>query len=191
MRLTSTAVDGQIYAQPLYVHQLSGITGVTGSKNVVFVATENNSVYLIDASNSAILIGPVSLDLSPPGYIEHAVPYTDLPSACNNIAPEVGVTGTPVIDTSATPPIVWLVSKHEDRNNANVKSYVQKLHGLYLTSLGEVPGSPLTITATGFDPWGQNQRAGLALFDNPSGVANVVVAWGSTATPPPATIPDS
>ncbi len=62
---TSAAVDGQVYAQPLYVHQLSGITGVSASKNVVFVATENNSVYLIDASNSAILIGPVSLDLSP------------------------------------------------------------------------------------------------------------------------------
>jgi hypothetical protein len=165
---TDVNVDGLVYAQPLYIHQLSGITGVTGSKNVIFVATENNSVYSIDASNGNILVH-AALDFNPPSYaiVEHAVPYADLPGGCNNIAPEVGITGTPVIDTTVTPPIMWLVSKHEDRNSSTqAKTYVQKLHGLYTTTLGEIPGSPMTITYNGFDANAQNQRAGLALFDS-------------------------
>lgn len=172
-------LDGLIYAQPLYIHQLGGSSKWSGNKDVVLVATENNSVYIVDASSDTILVGPVSLDLNPTGKTEHAVPYTDLPSSCNNIVPEVGITGTPVLDISQTPPIMWLVSKHEDKDSGGAKSYVQKLHGLKTTDLTEVTGSPLTINATGFDANVQNQRGALTLFDSPAGTANVIVTWGS------------
>jgi hypothetical protein len=183
------SVDGMIYAQPLYIHQLT-VNSV--GKNVVFVATENNSVYSLD-SDSTSATGTVlaqmnlnnATDLGS-GYTEIAVPYLDLPKACATIVPEVGITSTPVIDVSVTPPILYVVTKHEDISSTGVKSYRQKLHGLYADTLQEIPGSPLVLDTTfaknyapGFRPNDSNQRAGLALLPSSNNTAQVWVAWGS------------
>ncbi len=62
-QLFSDTVDGQVYAQPLYVENLS-IAG--GTHNVVFVCTENNSVYALDADTGGITYWQVNLGLPTP-----------------------------------------------------------------------------------------------------------------------------
>ena len=181
--------DGPIYTQPLYVHQLQ-VSGV--AKNVVYVATENNSVYAMDAdstSSTGTVLQQVNLDNASDlgsGYTEIAVPYTDLPKACTDIAPEVGITGTPVIDVSVTPPVIYLVTKHEDVSSSGVKTYRQKLHGLFADTLQEIPGSPVVLDSTfaanhapGFSPLYNNQRAGVALVNGANNTAKLWIAWGS------------
>ncbi len=174
-RWTATA-DGQIYTQPLYLHQLL-MNGT--AQNVVYAATENNTVYAWDADSTSSLgtvLNSANLnnasDLGS-GYTEIAVPYTDLPSCGSpNIQPEVGVTGTPVIDLSVTPPVLYVVSKHEDIDQNGGKTYRQKLHALAVDTLQELPGSPVILDtsfasqhASGFDPLLDLQRAALALFN--------------------------
>jgi hypothetical protein len=181
--------DGELYAQPLYIHQLS----ISGSpKNVVYAVTENNSVYAFDSdSNSAsgTILTQVNLnnasDLAP-GSTEIAVPYTDLPGACTLVAPEVGINGTPVIDVSVTPPVMYVVSKHEDVDSQGVKTYRHKLHGLYVDTLQEIPGSPVIIDSTfestyapGLNPLDHLQRPGLALIPSTDGASKIWVSWGS------------
>src|ERR1700753_1637244 len=82
-RLFTNAVDGQIYAQPLYVQNLN-IGG--GMHNVVFACTESNSVYAFDADAAGITYWHVKL----------GTPYS--PTTCSDLTPVVGITGTPVID---------------------------------------------------------------------------------------------
>src|ERR1700685_134039 len=183
--------DGQIYAQPLYVHQLT----VNGTAyNAVFAATENNSVYSYnsDATASAgSVLAQVNLndasDLSA-GSTELAVPVPDIPGNCGapNLTPEVGITGTPVIDVSVTPPVLYVVTKHEDVDNQGNKTFRQKLHGLFADTLQEIPGSPLVLdtnfgtnSAPGWSPIYDNQRAGLALVNSAKGVSQIWVSWAS------------
>ncbi len=74
---SSAALDGQLYGEPL----------VSGGR--VFVATENDTVYALSAANGAVAWSV---------HLGTAVPSSALP--CGDITPTVGVTGTPVIDTS-------------------------------------------------------------------------------------------
>jgi hypothetical protein len=183
--------DGLIYAQPLYIDGLR-FNGV--AHNVVYAVTENNTVYALDAANNgAALAGPVNLnnasDLGS-NITETAVPWTDLPNGCSLLVPEVGITGTPVIDVSVTPPILYLVTQHTDVPSSGQATYRQKLHALYADTLAELPGSPVDLNATfeqngivvGFDPLNNLQRAGLALIstiEGADGTANVWVSWAS------------
>ena len=93
----STAVDGQVYAQPLYVSQLN-VTGGTspGVHNVVFVATQNDSLYAIDGDSGAVLYKD--------SFINASQGITTVPSGDVNstdIYPQIGITSTPVIDRAA------------------------------------------------------------------------------------------
>jgi outer membrane protein assembly factor BamB len=72
---TSPALDGQLYGEPL----------VSGGR--VFVATENNTVYALSASNGSIVWSK---------HLATPVPTGGLP--CGDISPTAGITGTPVID---------------------------------------------------------------------------------------------
>lgn len=173
VKFTQT-VDGQIYAQPLFISNLF-VNGA--SHNVVFVATQNNTVYAIDGNAGGILW---STSLNTNG--ETAVPYTDLPQTagqyCVNIIPEVGITGTPVIDVSVTPPVLYVVSKNKETTTG---TWVQKLHALTTDTGSELTGSPYDVAShvSGFNALNQLQRAGLALSHDSGGNANVYVAWGS------------
>lgn len=159
----SFPVDGQIYAQPLFVSSLSNIAG--GTHNVVFVATEHNTVYAFDADG----LSPIPL------WQKNFGP--SLPSkATEGVSPEKGITGTPVIDP--TTDTLYVV-------NENVGG-IWKLHALDLHDGSEKFGGPVNVTATvpgtGFDSVGGSitlehsclQRSGLALVN---GV--VLVAFGS------------
>ena len=101
-KLFSHSVDGQVYAQPLYV---AGVTLGAGTKhNVIFVATEHDSVYAFDAdTNTGANANPlwqISLLDAAHGATAGATtePSTDVGNAA--LTPEIGITATPVIDTT-------------------------------------------------------------------------------------------
>jgi outer membrane protein assembly factor BamB len=87
--LATVALDGRVDAEPLVARQQT-ISG-QGAHDVVYVATENNSVYAIDAASGAVLWQR---------NLGTAVPYTYKDSD-DNVYPLMGILGTPVIDRSA------------------------------------------------------------------------------------------
>jgi len=185
-KLFSCQVDGAIYAQPLWVPHVT----VSGSShNLIVVASQHNSVYAFDADASpCVTLWHTNLLDSAHGG---AAGETSVPSRATgglvgngfgDITPEVGVTGTPVIDPSTN--TIYVVSKSV---NANTQ-FFQRLHALDLTTGNErvTPRSidaSISVAGTGdgsvngrvaFDPRNENQRPGLVLS---SGV--VYVSWAS------------
>ena len=170
-KLFTTLVDGYIYAQPLYIPNLT-IPG-NGTHNVVFIATEHDSVYAFDADNNggtnATPLWHITLLDSAHGAAAGATtePSSDVSSA--DLVPEIGITSTPVIDpVSGT---MYLIGQTKEAGNA-----VQRLHALDITTGAEKFGGPVVISAavpgTGngssggmlhFDPKWANNRAGLLL----------------------------
>jgi hypothetical protein len=134
LRLRFTVpVDGQIYAQPLYV---SGLRFPDGRVlNVVYVATEGDSVYAFEADGP----GPPLWHsrLVPAG--ETTVPWDDVQGE-PNIAPQVGITSTPVIDRGAGTLFVVAKTKQPPA------SYHYRLHALDLLTGADKCGSPIEIT---------------------------------------------
>jgi hypothetical protein len=134
-KLFSYTVDGYVYAQPLYVFGLS-IPG-KGTHNVVFVATEHNSVYAFDAdSNSGAnggLLWQMNLGPSAPTPVAN---FEFTP-----IEPEVGITGTPVIDLPSG-------TLYVDAFTLVGTSYSHKIHALNLTDGSEKSFSPVTVGAS-------------------------------------------
>jgi hypothetical protein len=139
-KLFARPVDGFMYAQPLYVPDLT-IKGST--HNVVFVATEHNSVYAFDADdpNAATPLWQVNLGTSVPSNDICVIdptgdcPYTDL-------IPEIGITSTPVIDTASNSGTMYVVAK--TKNTAN-NTYHFSLHALDITSGAEKFAGPVEI----------------------------------------------
>lgn len=172
-KLFTMNLDGDMLAQPLYV---GGLTiGSQGVHNVLFAATEADSVFAFDADNGAPLW---STSLVNPGAGFNPVPIGDV-GTCKNISPTVGVTSTPVIDTSTN--TMYVVAKLQ-QIVAGQKSWHQMLHALDITTGLDQPGSPVeiggTITSGGnvitFDPRWELNRIGLLLSN---GV--VYVGFGS------------
>ncbi len=171
-QLFALPVDGQVYAQPLYVAGLQ-IPG-SGTHNVLFVATAHDSVYAFDAdsnggSNEAPLWQASMLNAAH-GAAAGATTVSSGEIA-DDIIPEYGITGTPVID--ATKGILYVVSFTQEG-----ASYVLRLHALSVTTGAETSGSPVTISAqvsgsgTGssggvlqLDSRWENQRSGLLLLN--------------------------
>jgi len=166
-KLFSYPVDGYIYAQPLYVANLQ-IPG-KGFHNVVYVATEGDSVYAFDAD------GRSTSPLWQVSFIDPAAGTTTVSSDevhSNDIVPKIGITGTPVIDIQTN--TLYVVAKTKENG-----TFVQRLHALDITTGAEKFGGPVVIqasvrgTGTGgdgqgnipFDPLIQNQRPGLLLLN--------------------------
>ncbi len=129
-RLFRYAVDGYVYAQPLYKYGQPLADGST--HNVVFIATEHDSVYAFDADNPT-RNGPNGY-LWKASFIDPAnrittVPYQEVNTP--DIVPEIGITGTPVIDV--TTDTLYVVAKTKEIRNEggqDVTHYVVKLHAL-------------------------------------------------------------
>ena len=130
-KLRFLATDGRVDAQPLYLAALS-LQGA--AHNVVFVATENDSVYAFDADSGALLwhVSLLGAGETPSG-----------PHACGQIVPVIGITSTPVIDRAAgSHGTLYVVAM------SNSGADHQRLHALDLTSGAELLAGPRDITAT-------------------------------------------
>jgi len=173
-KLFTQSVDGNIFAQPLYVANVT-INGAV--HNVVYVATEHDSVYAFDAdSNSngnALPLWHTSF-ISPPAVTTVSSGSIN----CIDIQPEYGITGTPVIDLSTK--IMYVVAETLENNGT---SFVKRLHALDITTGAEKPGSPIVISASvtvpgqsavTFDSENQMNRPGLLLYNG-----TVYIGFGS------------
>jgi hypothetical protein len=138
--LFTDAVDGQVYAQPLYVQNLN-IAG--GTHDVIFVCTESNSVYALDADTPNTTYW----------YTNFGEPFS---SDCGDLLRFVGITSTPVIDLASGTIYVESCMQTGDH----------ELHALDITTGAEKFGGPVTLAAPGFVPGIERQRAGLLLLSN-------------------------
>jgi hypothetical protein len=176
-KLFSFPVDGQIFAQPLYVYNVA-IPG-KGTYNVIYVVTENDSVYAFDAD------GMITSALWYDSFINPSKGITPIPCADTGAHPcpfasVIGITGTPVIDSSSG--TLYLVAATKENGK-----YVNRLHALDITTGAEKFGGPVQIAASvqgtgagnnhgvvSFDAHHELQRPGLLLLN---GV--VYIGWAS------------
>jgi len=179
-RVFSYSVDGQIYSQPLYVPNVT-IPG-KGVHNVVYVETQNDSLYAFDAD------GLQSAPLWQVSFINPAAGIT--PVACEvngkaiigcSVYPIYGITATPVIDSGSS--TIYLITR--TNNNG---TYFQTLHAIDITNGTEKFGGPVNISGSvpgtgsgskngrvSFDPLRDIQRVGLLLLNG-----TVYIAWAGS-----------
>ncbi len=145
--LFSTAIDGQAYAQPLY---LSNLTINGAQHNVAYVATMHDSVYAFDADTGAQLWQDsfISANANAAPLIT-TVPATDLPGsgAPDVDGTEVGIESTPVIDPGTGTIYVVAKTKETGRGDGNIH-YVQRLHALDVSTGAEKFSGPYVIGDT-------------------------------------------
>ena len=182
-KLWSYAVDGGIYAQPLYVANVD-VPGL-GTRNVLYLATMNDVVYAVDADSSAMIwmrdlrnpaagIGPVPIvDITNSSGAPSPVPFN-----AANVVGGIGIESTPVIDAATG--TLYLVARTRENG-----SYVQRLHALDIATGNARANSPTVIqgavlgsgdggTTVTFDPFSADQRASLALANS-----NIYIAWAA------------
>ena len=184
----SFPVDGYIYAQPLY---LPGQTIPNkGVHNVVYIATEHNSVYAFDADNNS---GSNALPLWKVNF-GPSVPSGDVGSY--DIYPEIGITSTPVIvPASATSTAtLFVVSKTKTLDLNNNPVYKISLHALDADSGAERAHSPIVIQGsvrgTGDGSDGAGNVPFQPLIQN-NRVALLYVPGAASVSPPPPPPPAS
>jgi hypothetical protein len=185
-KLFTLNVDGYIFGQPLIV---PGVTINGSSHNVVYVATEHDSVYAFDADGttttplwkvSFLVNGATTVSTSPTA----SQPTPDLSSA--TIYPEIGITSTPVIDPTTS--TIYVVAETKENG-----SFFHRLHALDLTTGAEKFGGPVLIQASvagtgtdavngqiAFSSIDQLQRPALTLYNG-----MVLIGFGSQADNPP------
>jgi hypothetical protein len=196
-KLFSCTADGAVYAQPLWIRGLS-IGG--GIHNVIFVATQHDSAYAFDAdAQPCVTYWHVNLLDTLHGGTgnEKPVTWNDVGNCYGDVYPEVGVTGTPVIDPVTK--TIYLVSASE-ANPVSTGScagssatFYHRLHALDLATGNEKFNAPVTIAASvpgtgdgssggmvSFNSQLHHQRSGLA---QDGGKIFVVFAAHEDATP--------
>src|SRR5579859_1780234 len=178
-RVASFLVDGDVYAQPLYVPEME-IPG-KGLHNVLFVATEKDSVYAFDAE--ATSTSPLwHVNFAETGNIS---PVSARDVQCPFIQPDVGITSTPVLDVGSK--TLYALARTKESPSGDNWAFRQKLHALDLATGAEKFGGPTTIHASyqgekslfskgviEFDAR-ENQRAALLLANG-----NVFITWASS-----------
>jgi outer membrane protein assembly factor BamB len=180
-RLGAFGVDGPVYAQPLFVPSVE-IPG-KGAHDVIFVATEHDSVYAFDASR------PSEPPLWKASFLDQAkgvVPVSEDDVQCPFIRPDVGITSTPVIDLKTG--TLYVLARTKIRHKISSDEYFQHLHALAITTGVEKFGGPKLITASvpgkgsgvdkgqiPFDPLRENPRAALLLANN-----SIYLTWASS-----------
>jgi hypothetical protein len=139
-------VDGKVDAQPLVV---SNFTINAGVHDVLFVATENDTLYALD---------PVSGKV----FWQHSMLATgETPSdarGCDQVTPVIGITATPVIDRASG--IIYVVAMTKDGSG----NYFQRLHALRLTDGSEMLGGPVSVAASYPAPGASGTTNGQLVF---------------------------
>jgi Chitobiase/beta-hexosaminidase C-terminal domain len=171
-------VDGYVYAQPLYMANVTmgaGTPQANTKHNVVFIATEHDSVYAFDADNNLGANGKplwrITLLDTAHGAAAGATSVPSIDFNYTDLVPEIGITSTPVIDPSTN--TLYVVAKTKESG-----AYIYRLHALDITTGTEKSGSPVALTGSvpgngssslngvlSFNPKFQLQRAGLLLLN--------------------------
>ena len=170
-KVASVPVQGLVFAQPLYIDNITTSDGKT--HKLAIVATEHDQVYGIDTDTYQVLWQRNLLDTQGSAT---TIPTDDV--NCNVLGNEVGVTGTPVIDPDSE--TVYVVAAMKETAQGQPE-YFQKIYALDLTT-GLDRVSPVTIASPSgsqygsarFDPLLNLQRSALLLDDG-----NVYVSWAS------------
>ena len=173
------SVQGYVYAQPLYVPGVN-ISGVL--HNVLYVVTEHDQVYAFDVSTGQALWQTNFLASSGNITIN---PMSSGDVSCSDMVPEIGISGTPVIDTSTG--TIYMVAKTKEYNSqTNQTTFYQTLHALDITTgLDKVAPQRISAVTQGtgdgsnggiltFDPLKEGQRSALLLENG-----QVFIAWAS------------
>ena len=180
-KLGAFKVDGAVYAQPLFIPAVD-IPG-KGNHDVLYVATEHDSVYAFDANR------PGDPPLWKTTFLDKArgeqVVLEDQ-VACPFIRPEVGITSTPVINLKTG--TLYVLARTMIRHTVGDDEYIQRLHALAITTGVEKFGGPKVISASvpgkgagaakgqvAFDSLRENPRAALTLANNA-----VYLVWASS-----------
>jgi len=193
-KLTSCPVDGAVYGQPLWA---PAIRLTDGPHNLLIVATQHDTLFAFDAeSNPCVARWSVNLlDVMHGGTgNETSIIWNDVGNCFGDVYPEVGVTGTPVIDPATD--TIYVVSSSEVGSAGGNCSYspgtfYRRLHAIDLATGSEKFNGPVTIAASvpgvgdggtvvTFDPQKHHQRSGLALAN---GAVYVAFAAHEDATP--------
>ncbi|HZR18875.1 MAG TPA: chitobiase/beta-hexosaminidase C-terminal domain-containing protein [Verrucomicrobiae bacterium] len=145
-KLFSYGLDGYVYAEPLLLTNVT-IPGL-GTHNVVFVATEHDTLYALDADGNSGAHGGIlwtnnfgvsaNSAAAPFGYRYSGGGYTD-------IVPEVGMTGTPVIDPASGTIYVDAFTRDILGSTTN---YVHRIHALDVATGAERPYSPVVVAGS-------------------------------------------
>ena len=184
-KLFSCTMDAAIVAQPLWVAN-QNIGG--GTHNVLYVASERGTLYAFDADSSSCVkfwqTGANGLSSLIPSGETWA---TSSSVNCGDLAPDVGLTSTPVIDPATS--TIYLVAKTKDTTTL---AFHQRLHALDLLTGNEKPSSPVEVQATvpgtgagsvnsmlSFDPKINAQRPALLLEIDASSKKHLVISWAS------------
>jgi hypothetical protein len=182
-KVFSFQVDGDVYAQPLYMASVP-VPG-KGTHNLLFIATEHDSVYAFDADGKQS--EPLwHVSFLAPGLTTGSTPVPAADVACPFITPEVGITSTPVIDTHTG--TLYVLARTKDSTGLFSSRYVQRLHALAVTTGVEKFGGPVEIHASvpgkgegsangrlAFDSLRENPRAALLLSGG-----SVYLSWASS-----------
>ena len=143
--LARHVVDDQVYSQPLVA---TNVRVGGGTHDVVYVTTVNNSVYAFDANDATTAAPLWHVNFGKPANLY------DADFGCLDINGNFGIVGTPVINAEKT--ALYVVALTNTGGH-----FEQRLHALDLSTGADLPNSPTTIEAPGFDPLMQNQRPGL------------------------------
>jgi hypothetical protein len=178
-KLFTLKVDGDIYAQPLFLAALQ-IPG-KGRHDVLFIATEHDSVYAFDAyGNPSTPLWQVSLLKDG----ATTIPARDV--QCPFIAPEIGITSTPVIDPKSG--TLYVLARTKKEHGLSPNEYHQQFHAIDIATGSEKLGGPVEIQASvhrrgtgsaggnlAFEPLRENPRAALLLSNG-----TVYLSWASS-----------
>jgi hypothetical protein len=151
-KLFTVTLDGVVDAQPLYLSSyLSSVTiPGQGTHNVLYVVTENDSVYALDADAGTTLwhVSGLGSGESPSDT-----------RGCSQITPEIGITSTPVIDRTSGPDgTIYVVAMTKASH-----TYYQRLHALDLTTGQKEFGGPVSIQAS-YPGTGDGSQGGNVIF---------------------------
>lgn len=143
------AMDGKVDGQPLF---LANLNVGSQQRNVVFGASEHDSVYAFDADTGSLIWKTSILGTNETTSDDHS---------CGQISPEIGITSTPVIDRQAgAHGTIFVVGMTKDASGG----YHQRLHALDVATGAEMSGSPMEIHAT-YPGTGANSSGGNVIFD--------------------------
>lgn len=170
--LANVVVDGKVDAEPLYASAVS----IGGKRhNVLFIATEHDTVYAVDADSGAVLWQRSLLA---------AGETTSDTRNCDQVVPEIGITATPAIDRKVgRNGTIYVVAMSKDGSG----NYYHRIHAMDLTTGAEQFNGPVVVHATyagtgdgssggtvTFDPKQYKERPGLLILNG-----QLYTSWGS------------